>query len=449
MGEIQNEHPEYRVWKSVWPRYRDLYTGGEQMMRNASQYLVPRNQEPNDVYMERLSRAYYENYIGSIIDWYATTLFRREPLLLYTGQDEPARKFFNGFAEDCDRKGSTLSDFFRKQLTEALVMGKSYIVADFPRTPQRPPNRAAEEAMGASKAYLCSYPATSVTNWRKDENGAYDWVVLRHEPKEGEEGRTRWVEYDRETYRVYESTKSDAIALLSEGRHGMAALGRVPLFEFTVGEGMWLMNRAATLQLEHFNKSNGLAWAMTMGLFAMPVVFSDREWRQCMGESYYLRLGKGDRFGWTEPTGTVYEIAMRNLDRLKEEIYRISYLLSQAGGSMSKNSALTGASKQRDYVITQEVLRGFGDRVKDTIKTVLRSIAEAREDRLEIDVAGLDEFDVGEYSSELEDAERLLGLGIASPTMRKQVQKKLAMKYLCDVRQEVKDQIAREIDEAA
>ena len=37
-----------------------------------------------------------------------------------------------------------------------------------------------------------------------------------------------------------------------------------------VSEGLWLMNKAAHLQLEHFNKSNALSWAITMGLFAMP-----------------------------------------------------------------------------------------------------------------------------------------------------------------------------------
>ncbi len=41
---------------------------------------------------------------------------------------------------------------------------------------------------------------------------------------------------------------------------------------------------------------------------------------------------------------------------------------------------------------------------------------------------------------------RLLSLGIESETLRSEMFKKLAMKYLCDVRQELKEQIAREID---
>ena len=43
-------------------------------------------------------------------------------------------------------------------------------------------------------------------------------------------------------------------------------------------------------------------------------------------------------------------------------------------------------SKQLDYSITQEVLRAYGDAVKDAIRRVLRAIEAAREDGLSIDV---------------------------------------------------------------
>jgi len=33
---------------------------------------------------------FYENYAGSIVDWYASTLFRREPLILAEGDDKRA-----------------------------------------------------------------------------------------------------------------------------------------------------------------------------------------------------------------------------------------------------------------------------------------------------------------------------------------------------------------------
>ncbi len=457
--DIDREHEDYTARKPMWRMYKDLYIGGEQLRANASEYLIRRQKEPLAVYNERLSRVFYENYIGSIIDWYAATLFRREPILSFEGEDEAGKRFFCTFAEDCDRKGTALSDFFRRVLVDALVSGSALVVVDFPRFMGTATNRAEEEAWGVSRAYLVRYGPEELINWSHDDNGNYEWVVLRtsltRQEKVSDPGvvkETRWVYYDKEHFKIYRATETAGrrgkAEQIDEGRHGLAGLRQVPLFELKVTDGLWLMNKAALLQLEHFNKSNALSWALTMGLFAMPVIYSERDFKQIVGESYYIQLGPEDKFGWTEPEGHVYQIAADNLVRLKDEIYRVCYLMTQAGGGLSSGAPQSGLSKQRDFTITQEVLRAYGDAVKDTLKRVLRAIAQARQDAIMIDVSGLDEFDIGDFAGELEDARRLLELGISSKTLRKQIFKKLAFKYLCDVRQEVKDRIAAEIEEA-
>jgi hypothetical protein len=86
--------------------------------------------------------------------------------------------------------------------------------------------------------------------------------------------------------------------------------------------------------------------------------------------------------------------------------------------------------------------------VKDAMRQVLNSVAAARLDDTRIDVTGLDSFDITSFATETADAAGLLALGIPSVTLRKQVQKRVALKYLCDARQEIKDRIATEIDSA-
>ena len=458
MFDINREHPEYTAKRATWKKYRDLYIGGDQLIANATEYLIRRHREPLDVYYERLSRVFYENYLGSIIDWFGTTVFRREPILSFEGPNESGKAFYNDFVEDCDLRGTHLSDFFRKVLVEALVGGTAFVLVDFPQRDAPAANRAEEEAAGLARAYLVECDAQDVINWSHDDEGNLDWAVVRtsrlRQREDGENDwvrETKWVRYDKEEFQTYRQVqgqdKSGPPQLTDQGRHGLAKLKQVPLFQLHVSDGMWLANKAASLQLEHFNKSNALSWALTMGLFASPVIYSDREWKQIVGESYYIQLGSGDRFGWTEPEGKVYQIAADNLDRLKDEIYRVCYLMTQAGGTLAGSAAQSGLSKQRDFTVTQEILRGYGDCVKDTMKRVLRAIEAAREDGLVIDVAGLDEFDIGDFSGELEDATKLLSLGVGSKTLRKQILKKLALKYLCDARQETKDQIVTEIDD--
>jgi hypothetical protein len=453
--DIELEHPEYAARRAAWRKYRDLYVGGEQLRAHAGDYLVRRQREPGEVYAERLSRVFYENYIGSIVDWYAATLFRREPVLTFTGRDEGAKKFFAALVEDADRKGTGLADFFRGQFIEAMIAGTSYTLVDFPRVQAGAGTRGAEDASGASRAYLVSYPAEDVINWSLDEMGQFDWVVIRTSALRkdrvddaGWREETRWTYYDRTQFRSFVRREEGAKPeLADEGPHALTRLGQVPVAPLRIPEGLWLLNRAGSLQLEHFNKSNALSWALTMGLFAMPVVYSEREWSQMVGESYFIQLGPQDRFGWTEPEGKVFQIAADNLVRLQEEIYRVCYL-AQQGAPLGRADRRSGVSKQRDFATTQEVLRAYGDGVKEQIRRVLRAIAAARQDSVEISVTGLDEFDIADFGTELEEAGALLGLGVMSPTLRKEVFKKLALKYLCDARQDVKDRIVAEIEGA-
>lgn len=450
---IDLEHPEYQAQKQMWRTYRDLYAGGETMRANAYQYLQRRSKEPLDVYYERLQQAFYENYVGSIVDWFAATLFRREPLLSFDGGSELGKRFFGRFADDCDLRGSSLTAFMRRVMTAALVQGKSYVLVDFPYANSAAMTRAEEEASGASRAYLVHYSADEVINWGHDELGNLEWVVLRSDvwAEQGSEVRKEkiWSYFDKQVFRKYREMSTgpgrSQKVLVAEGAHGLSRMNRVPLFELKIMDGLWLLNKAASLQLEHFNKSNALSWALQVGLFAMPVIYSEKAFDQVVGEGYYLQLGKEDKFSWTEPQGNVYGIAVQNLERLKEEIYRVCFLISQAASPAQ--SQVSGLSKQRDYAVTQEVLRTYGDLTKDLVRTVLQAIADVREDGLMVDAAGLDEFDIGDFRTELDDAKQLLEMGIPSATLKQQVFKRLAQKYLSDVKQEVKNQIISEIEE--
>ena len=149
-GRFQ-EHPEYVELKPVLEKYRDLYLGGEEFKKNAPLYLMRRQKEPGEVYGERLDRVFYENYIGSIIDWYAATLFRREPQIAIDGTGWRGRDFFNELLDDCDLRGTNLTEFFREQMTNALVYGRSYTLVDFPRLGMTPTTRAEEDASGGAR----------------------------------------------------------------------------------------------------------------------------------------------------------------------------------------------------------------------------------------------------------------------------------------------------------
>lgn len=463
---LNKEHKEYSDRKAMWRRYWDFYVGGEQLRRNASLYLVRRQKEPNDVYGERLSRVFYENYLGSCIDWYAASLFRSPPLVSVETKDEATRRFFGSFIEDCDCRGTSIEGTLKQTLTQALVFGESHILIDFPRIDGEATTRAQEDALGKSRAYLTSFSPLELINWSRDSKGDYEWAVLktqRNYQESFERPETtveeRWTYYDREGFRVYRRANREGdspaglggpvgrgVELVDEGRHALAGRRRVPLVTMRISEGLWLANKAALLQQEHFNKSNALSWALHMGLFAMPVIYSEREWQQIVGEAYYIQLGPEDRFGWTEPEGKVFATAAENLDRLKDEVYRVCYLMTQAGGREARHLGQSGESKRRDFAVTHEVLRAYGGLVKDTLRRILALTAEARRDEVSFEVGGMDEFERTDFGEELEAARGLNELGIPSRRFASEVQRRVALKYLEGASQETKNQVLEEIE---
>ena len=123
------------------------------------------------------------------------------------------------------------------------------------------------------------------------------------------------------------------------------------------------MNKAALLQLEHFNKSNALSWALTMGLFAMPVIYSDREWNQIIGESYYIQLGPQDSLDGRNRRARFTRSRRTTWCKLKDEIYRVCYLMHAGGRDFGQltQSALEQAVGLQRHAGSAAGLRRYGE----------------------------------------------------------------------------------------
>ena len=139
------------------------------------------------------------------MDWYAATLFRQEPVLTFEGNDAAAKTFFAELVEDADRRGRRLTDFFRRQFTEGLVTGASYVLVDFPEGDNagREPRRRKMRWGRRGRTWWIIRP-DDVINWSLDDAGNFEWVVIRtkqikKDRVEDPEWRTetRWAYYDK------------------------------------------------------------------------------------------------------------------------------------------------------------------------------------------------------------------------------------------------------------
>ena len=65
---------------------------------------------------------------------------------------------------------------------------------------------------------------------------------------------------------------------------------------------------------------------------------------------------------------------------------------------------------------------------------------------MSVEITGLDQFDVKDFTEELANAQVLRDLVTGSPHFGREMQKRLALKYLEDSPQEIKNRVAEEID---
>ena len=147
------------------------------------------------------------------------------------------------------------------------------------------------------------------------------------------EKETRWIYYDRENFQIYRKAgETEPIELIDEGRHGLAALRRVPVFEMKVSRRAVADEQggaAATGALQQVERA--VVGADDGAVRDAGGLFGPRVEPDCGRVLLHPARAQDDRFGWTEPEGKVYQIAADNLERLKDEIYRVCYLMSQAG----------------------------------------------------------------------------------------------------------------------
>ena len=228
---INREHPEYAARKAMWRRYRDLYAGGEQLREHASDYLARRHKEPNEIYAERLSRVFYENYIGSIVDWYAATLMRREPVMTFDGNGRLRRNaFYAGAFERLRPQGDD---------PDASSSGRDRGDAGLRKQLYRGRFSAEQRTGGDARGGGCLGTLAGVSGGLRTRmksstgvttSGQMEWVVIRtsclQQSKVTDatwERETRWIYYDRENFQIYCSAANrKPIELIDEGRHGFA-----------------------------------------------------------------------------------------------------------------------------------------------------------------------------------------------------------------------------------
>jgi len=457
---------------STFRKYNALYEGGLAFKKCLGEFLFRNPQEDNGTYDLRKREAYYRGYVGPIVDFFSAQLFSA-PFIVRTttaGKATTPDDFYSTFKEDADMCGTDLVSFMKTAFTGALVNGSAWLVAEMPDDADVPAESLQDyQDRGLGRARLTAIDSSDVFDWSVDSYGEFAWIIThskevrRDDPRQEKLLTTEtWKLYDAETVEtfqvVYDANQKpkdkDNIPSISKVPHKFP---RVPFVQLRLPPGLWLLNRAADAQVEHFRLANALSWSIKRTAYPM-AIFKSQSSGDEKGSAPLPRSGAGnlqiigsdESFSWMSPPTESFDVLQKEIDVQKNEIYRIS---QQMAASINNNAAglgRSGESKLADQAATEICLAAYASAVKETLEEVYELISDGRGDLdLKFSIEGMSHFSLNDVTTSLANIKAARDLSIESPTLKKELSMKAADLLLPDASQETKDLIREEIQTAS
>jgi hypothetical protein len=453
----------------LFTRYRLLYTGGKQFKANVGKFLLSNPQEPPQLYEARKREAFYEPYVGGIGSIFSGTIMTAPMSIRAVDAEthDPIKElddFYATFKEDVDAAGTDLTDFFRARFEDALISKTAWFIARLPTDEGITPETKADwEARGLGRAALSPLDACQVLDWLADDVGRLQWVIVYSEsqdrltPAGDRSALTQsWFIYDAEncikysrTYRENEIPRDDdEIPLVATSRHGFT---RVPVIRMSLPDGLWLLDRVADAQIEHFRLKCGLHWAIRRSCYPIPVFkLQDADKPPRIEQGSAIILSSGDEHDFLAPPPGPLEMMAGEVQNQKDELFRVSGAMLLATNTNSPSAlGRSGESKSRDESISDKNLLAYASIIRLAIENTYELISDARGDTgMTFSVEGLSKFNLHDAKIALEDANVLEKIDVPSPIFLKELAKKVVDQYLPDLDKSKKDEIDKEIDDS-
>lgn len=447
-------------------KYQALYEGGQLFHKNINKFMNQSLIEDGFTYNARKREAYYLPYINSIVNQFASQLFSSPFAVRVKDSDnqllEQIDEFYAEFKEDADLKGTDLSDYLRAQFITALIKGCAWFLAELPEDDNPPPDNLLDyQSRNLGRAWLCSLKPDDVLDWEYDEFNQLIWVIthtskcIRPDPRQERELTVEtWKIYDQQEVETFSITydknhrpkPEDIIPSLGKKPHGFT---RIPLIEMRLPVGLWLVNRLADVQLEHFRQINSLSWAFRRASSPTLVFKTDgnsEDSRMQFSDGFGVKIGKEESLEYTKAPSDSFDSMMKQVSSLKDELYRLATQMALSVDNSASTVKRSGDSKAQDAQATEICLHAFASIVKETIEEIYELISDARGDtNITFSIEGMDQFNVIDVDQVINSAKIAKELNLQSETFNKELQVKVAEALLPNISQESKDTIRQEI----
>lgn len=480
-------HPEYDA--DLTQRLRLLYKGGYEMKRNAKLFLPPLVNESQVSYNERVEASSYLPYFANFVNYYAALLFSSE-LCIDDALDSETSEVelpeeYDVFQQNCDKNGTSLHLFIQDVFRRALVTQTEYVGVDFMNDASvQPANRAEEEMLGLAQFYLYNIDKCCVINWKKDELGKFDWLVmqdckiLQPSPLEQpmkvysfkvwikKDGVVSWQLFETKPLPLNKEPKqNEDVPLVAEGR---TTFDVIPIFELALPKGIAIGDKIGPVVEEFFQRRSLAIAAQNKACIAIPVLklgpevpavgeaISDAQMDPTRGsdprgrfnDRGWIKLGANDDLQIVEAVGSSHALLDKQLQDLKDYMHELVHQMANAATTNTKALGRSADSKRSDKEMTEIILSSYATVVKECVKKIMTAVSVARGESISWSIEGLHTSMPEDRKDLIAEAMMIPNLAIPSKTFMKNYMSKVAIELADGVSIDDQKAIIDEIEDA-
>lgn len=460
IDRLEEKNPAHDA--ETWSDYRALYRGGKAFRNRVGRFLIQNPKEDTTRYDKRKAEAVYRNYVGFVVDYFGSHLFRNDMNFTATdasGADVDGGDFYDNLQADATGSGKPFAELLRDGFTEAAVTSSAWWAVRFPEVGGAPIDRADYLNGAWSAVALKAFERESVTDWARDDAGNLLWVCFREESSpRADIGDSRetivvsWTVYDRQAVTRYSLSRKRGEAF-KQGqdvpmvwRH-VHNLGAVPVVEMAFPPALWVLDRLESPQKEHFRLSAANNWSMRQSCYAMPVFRVKEELDQtAFGSGTFIQIGIDEHADWLAPPTAHLDTVAKEIKAQKDELFRI---VGQMALGVDNNAGTVGRSaesKMADAESVRILLQHFGTKIRQAATDLLNMVSLVRGDELTWTVDGLERFATLDAESLIVLLKEALDIDIPSRTFQIEAKTRAATALLPGLDEDTRQAIRKEIE---
>jgi len=406
-----------------------LYKGGRHMEARKSDFLNKRLDEDAEIYKIRLDRFVYTNIFASVLTRILSRFSTGEIFL--SGISDSYSEAWAKFRESTDGQGCDEHELIAALLKHLLLYQECHVQIDKPLSDAQPLNRAQEQAMGLDSAVAIIYSPYELLARGDDW---YKFLVIEEvsQPFGDSVHRATWRFVDADAIAEYqeivELKDGKIVALLTTGKrvpvadalsipiasYRLHGFTDIPVVSRALPDEKYAAGQIYLKLKQHLAVENALTdTAVSAGYVQRvfkPLQSKDDHYNvvdESELKSDNAHLLKAESFKFEEISGSSIQTNSDLLEKIEGQVER---LLCITGGAVSQGALVqSGASKAMDQDDLKTLMIAYGRLVSAFYQDIMQRVGEAIGDsQAEVQIAGLDSFDLGSLGDDIEQAIALI-----------------------------------------